>query len=281
MKRFQTNQINTWCPGCTNNIILRTVQNVFTEMVERGLSPYNIVAVTDIGCAGKFYDYLRVNGFYALHGRTLPTAFGIKMANPGLKVIGFLGDGGAYAEGVAHLIQMARLNPDLTALVLNNRVFALTTGQSTPITEPGYRGNTTPGGSIDHPFNPLSVALSARASFIARASALDPVNLKRMIEAALKHKGFSLVEIMQPCLTFRPEDMKKVRENSYLVSEDKKQDIVLARKAIDSWDYTGGRIPFGIFYQKQRPTWEESHGARWWFRRPRKVDKKSLIQEFL
>jgi 2-oxoglutarate/2-oxoacid ferredoxin oxidoreductase subunit beta len=277
---FKTSSKNTWCPGCTNNIALRIIQDIFSEMTDAGFKKRNLVAVTDIGCCGKFYDYLDVNSFYALHGRSLSTAFGIRMANPELKVVAFIGDGGAYAEGVGHLVQLARLNPDLTVLIFNNKVFALTVGQVTPVTETGYRGNTTPEGSIDSPFNPLLVAFSAGASFIARASSLEPTSLKKTIKAGLNHQGFSLIEIIQPCITFRPEDTKELRENEYWAM-DAQSDPVKAEKIISSWNYQGGRIPLGIFYAEERDTWEKKHGTKKWFKVNRNVDKKRLAEELL
>ena len=276
MKEFETSCPNTWCPGCLNNVALKTIRGVFSNLVRTGLNKNKLVAVTDIGCVGKFYDYLEMNAFYALHGRALPTAFGIKIANPKLTVVSFLGDGGAYAEGANHLIQLGRLNPDLTALVFNNRVFALTIGQATPVTEVGYRGNTTPEGSKDSPYNPLSVALSAGTTFIARASAVDPDSMKRIIRAAIDHKGFSLVEIIQPCLAFRKSDLAWLQQNQNFVSESQKNNYAEARRLIDSWNYGKGQVPLGIFYQVEKSTWSEKHvtsGPR------KKINKKNLERE--
>ncbi len=277
---FDTSQVNTWCPGCLNNVVLRSVKKTLTALAESGVNKRNLVAVADIGCAGKFYDYLNVNGFYALHGRALPTAFGIKMANPELKVLAFLGDGGAYAEGLNHLVHLARLNPDLTALVLNNRIFALTIGQVTPVTEKGYRGSTTPEGSVDSPYNPLSVALSAQASFIARVSPLDPASMEAVITKAINHKGFSLVEVIQPCITFRLSDLQRLKEKCYSVAGHQEGDYLKAREVIESWNYENGRIPLGIFYRVNRPTWEERHQVRNWFRLKRRIDKSALKKEW-
>ncbi len=281
MKEFETNHPNTWCPGCPNSVILQAFKGVLANLVKDGISHHDLVAVTDIGCAGKFYDLLEVNGFYALHGRSLITAFGMKMANPKLKVVGFIGDGGAYAEGLNHLVQLARLNPDLTALVFNNRVFALTVGQGTPVTEEGYRGNTTPEGMIDPPYNPLAVALSAGAPFIARTSALDISASQKMIKQAIQHRGFSILEILQPCITFRPDDLVELRQNHKPVSA-KKNNREEARQIIESWNYDQkGAIPVGVFYQANRPVWEERHKARTWHRSQRKVDMKKIKQELL
>jgi len=279
-KEFDTFQPNTWCPGCTNNIVLNSVKNVLVGKTKSGLRKRDLVLVSDIGCAGKFYDHLRMNGFYALHGRTLPVAFGVKMANPSLKVIGFIGDGGAYAEGMAHLIQLARLNPDLTVLILNNRIFALTVGQATPVTEIGYRGNTTPDGLLDEPFNPLDIILASGGSFIARASSLDPKSLEGVIKRGIEHVGFSVIEVMQPCISFRSQDLLKLRQNHYWIS-DRQRDISEARKLIQSWNYGEGRIPLGVFYQKSRKTWGEKHETKNIINLKRKINRKSLAEEIL
>ncbi len=279
-KEFDNTQPNTWCPGCTNNIVLQSVKNVLSEKIKSKIRKRDLVMISDIACSGKFYDYLKMNGFYALHGRMLPVAFGVKMANPSLKVIGFIGDGGAYAEGMAHLIQLARLNPDLTILIMNNRIFALTVGQATPVTEIGYQGSTTPDGLVDSPFNPLDIVLAAGGSFIARVSALEPKSLEEIIKKGIDHIGFSLIEVMQPCISFRLPDLQKLRQHHYWVS-DQQRNISEARKLIQSWNYGEGRIPLGIFYQKARKTWEENHKTKNLVNLKRKIDKKSLAEEIL
>lgn len=278
ISEFDTSQINTWCPGCLNNIALRSVKKSFVALVKDGLNKRKLTVVADIGCAGKFFDYLNVNGFYGLHGRALPTAFGVKMANPELKVFAFLGDGGAYAEGLNHLVHLSRLNPDLTALVFNNRIFALTINQVTPVTEYGYRGSTTPEGSADHPYNPLSVALSAGASFVARVSVLNPEMMESVIKKASQHQGFSLIEVLQPCLTFRPDDRIQLQKQSYLINKPASSQAA-AQKIIRSWNYESGRIPLGVFYQQKRPTWEERHQVQNWRRLKRKIGYQSLNQK--
>ena len=196
---LETNQENTWCPGCLNFVTLAVLKKVLKSLNdEKKIDLNSVVLVTDIGCAAKIYDYLNVNSVYALHGRVLPVATGIKAASPRLTVIGFGGDGGTYSEGTNHLIHSARRNVGVTMIVANNRVFALTKGQPTATNE--ETGNELDG---------VSLAKQAGATFAANASALDAVTLEKIIRKAIMHKGFSLVDIIQPCLIFK-NDMDRV-----------------------------------------------------------------------
>ena len=232
---------NTWCPGCFNFAILNSMKNI-TKGKEK-----DFAICTGIGCHAKIYDYLNTNAVYCLHGRTLPVAMGIKMANPELKVLAFSGDGDCYAEGIEHLMHMFRYDTDLTLVVHDNRVFALTTGQPTPTTEVGYKSKASPHGTKLAPINPIKLALASGCKFVARASALDPKYLQEILEAAIKHKGFSFVEVLQPCLIFHNET-QLIREKAYKLSG--KLTAEEAMKKADEWNYNDkGKIPIGIFYQ--------------------------------
>ena len=159
-----TSTKNTWCPGCFNFQVLAGVKNV----LEKTKNPKkNFAIVTGIGCHAKIFDYLNLNGINSLHGRVLPTCLGLKVGNPNLNVIGFSGDGDAYAEGISHLIHAARYNSDFAYFVHNNQVFALTIGQPTPTTELGFKDKTTPQGVKVKPMNPIALMLASGASFVA------------------------------------------------------------------------------------------------------------------
>ena len=173
-----TKEKNTWCPGCTNFGVLQAAGQAIAEL---GLAKKTAI-VTGIGCHAKIYDYLNLKAFYGLHGRVLPIAFGIKLGNPDLSVIGFGGDGDTYAEGMEHFIHNCRYNADLTMLVHNNQVFSLTTGQFTPTTEKGFKGSSSPLGLNEPPLNPLVLALAAGATFVARGYALQTSHLKDLIK---------------------------------------------------------------------------------------------------
>jgi 2-oxoglutarate ferredoxin oxidoreductase subunit beta len=244
----------TWCPGCPNSQILVAYRQAIEELADNGtIKPENIVACAGIGCHGKITDYLNVNSFTALHGRVIPAMTGIKCANPNLTVIGMSGDGDSYSEGLEHLLHAARRNSDIKLFIHDNQVFALTTGQASAMTPKGYKGKTTPAGSTDEPFEPLSVLLSAGATFAARAFAGDIAGTKHIIEAAIKHKGFSFTEILQPCVTFfDTREYFKERISMYqgLPAANPDEAIKLARKQ-------GDHIPIGIFYNVEKPTFEE------------------------
>jgi len=234
---------NTWCPGCLNNTILTSIKNIIKGKENQ------FAITTGIGCHAKIYDYLDTNAVYCLHGRTLPIAMGIKLAQPNLKVLAFSGDGDIYAEGISHLMHMFRYNHDLTLVVHDNRVFALTTGQPTPTTKIGYKSKASPKGTTIAPINPIKLALSSGCKFVARCSALDPKHLQETLQAAIAHKGFSFVEVLQPCLIFSKDNMELLKNNSYKIN--KKLSYKEALEKAEEFDYSKdvGKIPIGIFYE--------------------------------
>jgi 2-oxoglutarate/2-oxoacid ferredoxin oxidoreductase subunit beta len=244
----------TWCPGCPNSQILVTYRQTIEELVSSGsLKIENLVACAGIGCHGKISDYLNVNSFTALHGRLVPVMTGIKCGNPNLTVIGMSGDGDSYSEGLEHVIHAARRNSDIKLFIHDNQVFALTTGQASAMSPKGFKSKTTPAGNIDEPFEPFSMLLSAGATFAARSYAGDIAGTKRIMEAAIKHKGFSFTEIIQPCVTFfdtRDYFKDKVFWHEGDPSENPDEAIKLARCEND-------RVPLGIFYNVEKPTFEE------------------------
>ena len=233
MKDISTPTKNTWCPGCFNFQILAGVKK-FLEKPQIKKEDFSIV--TGIGCHAKIFDYLNLNGLNTLHGRVLPTCLGIKVGNPNLNVLGFSGDGDAYAEGISHLIHAARFNSDINYFVFNNQVFALTVGQPTPTTEIGFKDKTTPAGVKVHPINPISLMLASGASFVARIFA-DVAQVEYIVGEALKHKGFSFIEIIQPCLIFHQDENYKGKMYSL---DDKKHDktsFEQAWKRAQEFDY--------------------------------------------
>ena len=262
---FSTKEQNTWCPGCLNNVILNSIKKAFTNLVNNGtIKKENIVITTGIGCAAKIFDYINVNALYSIHGRTIPTSLGIKIANPELTVVAFGGDGDVYAEGIGHLIHGARKNIDMTMIVHDNQIFALTTGQVTPTTEPGYSTKSTPFGAYDRPMNPILLALSSGATFVARGTTLNPDHLAIIIEEAIKHKGFSFVEVLQPCLAFH-NSIKDLQGKTYVLDNNNLSDFNNALKIAQEWDYTkyeDARIPIGIFYKTEKKILEEKLIAR-------------------
>ncbi|MBU0958281.1 MAG: 2-oxoacid:ferredoxin oxidoreductase subunit beta [Nanoarchaeota archaeon] len=286
---METGQENTWCPGCWNFSILSSVKNVFKKLIEEGVKQEDIVISTGVGCAPKIFDYINVGGIYGLHGRVIPTLLGMKIGNPNLTAVGFAGDGGSYYEGIAHLIHAARFNPNMTMVVHNNQNFALTTGQATASSEQGFKSKADPLGVFEEPINPVSLMLSAGASFVARVYSKDLKFMQEVFEKAIKHKGFSFVEVLQPCVQFH-NDVGFLDEHIYRIHGNNIKDKAEAMKLANQWDYEQGqddKIPEGIFYAKERETMEENWGqlkellnsqVGWVEKKRKKVDIKSLLK---
>lgn len=272
---------NTWCPACSNFMILSSAKKVVTSLVkEKWARQKDFVTVTGIGCHAKFYDYINTGGFYGLHGRAIPAANGIVLGNPKLKVMVFAGDGDAYAEGISHFLHAARMNPNYALFVHNNKVFALTTGQVTPTTEKGFPGKSTPKGNPLIPMNPVAVALEAGASFVAREYALDTKHLVSTMKQAIKHKGFAYVDIIQPCVTFH-DTRNYMSKRTYRIKPMK---LEQALKKARQWDYSlskKAKIPVGVFYKKRRPTLEEAFESKTWYKaHPKRKIDASLWSDF-
>lgn len=256
-KILDTKNKITWCPGCPNYKILDAVKIAMTRLMKQGYKTKDFAMVTGIGCHGKMFDYLNISGIYGLHGRTIPTALGIKLGNPNLNVIAFAGDGDAYSEGIAHFVHAGKFNPHMTLVVHNNQAFSLTTGQATPTTQQGYKTKSEPFGKFGPPLNPIKLALASNITFIARANARNPKQTAKIIEKAIKHKGFSFVEIIQDCIIFNLEINN--RDKRMYELKPKKRTKHEAMKLAEQYDYNlgKGRIPLGILYQERRKTLEE------------------------
>ncbi|MEM0465645.1 MAG: thiamine pyrophosphate-dependent enzyme [Candidatus Pacearchaeota archaeon] len=255
-KDFSTSNEITWCPGCPNFATLSVMKKVLTKLSNEGYKKENFTMATGIGCMQKIFDYLNISGIYGLHGRVLPLCLGIKIGNPNLNVIGFAGDGDAYAEGIEHLIHTARYNLDITYIIANNQNFALTTGQGTPTSEYGFKSKVEPMGQRDYPINPMMISLASGATFIARCNPLDINHTAEIIERAIKHKGFAIVEMLQDCLIFHNDPERKKR----MYKVDNGNDFNTAIKIAREFDYNSKEtnIPIGIFYQTEKNCFEES-----------------------
>ncbi|MDP2921022.1 MAG: thiamine pyrophosphate-dependent enzyme [Candidatus Omnitrophota bacterium] len=251
-----TNAKNTWCSGCGNFAILNAIKAVFGALIDEGTPREDIVMVSGIGCHAKIADYINVNSFYSLHGRVVPVCEAIKLANPKLKVIGFAGDGDTYGEGLEHLVFAAKRNVDISIVIHNNSVYGLTTGQYTPTSPLGFKGRSTPGGTKELPMNPLELMLASHASFIARGYSHGIELLKKMLKEAITHKGFSLVDILQVCVTFY-NMYENYNARVYELKDHDPSDGSRALEKIKEWDYNSdAKIPLGVFYKKERPVFE-------------------------
>lgn len=271
-----TSAQNTWCIGCGNFSILSAIKAVLQSLAEEGMGLENIVLVSGIGCHAKIVDYINVNSFYSIHGRVTPAAEAIKLAKPHIKVIGFAGDGDAYGEGIEHLIFAAKRNIDITMIIHNNRVYGLTTGQYTPTSPLGFKGRSTPFGTKEMPINPLEVMLSCGATFLGRGTSHGIELLKKLFKEAILHRGFSLVDVLQVCVTYNNLYEYYDKRVYELKDHDiKNRDAALAK--IREWDYNNdAKIPLGVFYKKEAITFEEQ------FKQEEKVfDRDSKIKEYL
>ena len=248
---------NTWCPGCGNFTIQHAIKNVLADMEKEGKSTDNIVLVSGIGCHAKIADYLNVNSFYAIHGRAIPVATGIKLANPDLTVICCVGDGDAYAEGLDHLIFAAKRNIDITVLVHNNRVYGLTTGQYTPTSPLGFKGKSTPSGTAEYPINPVELMLASGATYVARGYTRKMNALASLIRGGILHTGFSFIDILQICATFFPKG-DYYDEKTYDLPPGSGSGFAEASRYAREWDYSrDAPIALGIFYQQSLPVFGE------------------------
>ena len=243
-----------WCPGCGNFTIWEVLKETLAEL---GRKPQEVVIVSGIGQAAKMPHYLRCHTFNGLHGRALPAATGVKVANRGMLVIAEGGDGDMYGEGGNHFLHTIRRNPDITNIVHDNMVYGLTKGQASPTSARGYRTPIQVDGVLLEPFNPVAVAIALDASFVARTCSVDPPGLKTVLKRAIQHPGYALVDVLHPCVSFnKVNTFKWFRANTYPLEDDHDPgDRVEAfRRATET-----ERLPLGVFYVNPgKPVFEKS-----------------------
>ncbi|MDP2729949.1 MAG: 2-oxoacid:ferredoxin oxidoreductase subunit beta [Dehalococcoidales bacterium] len=243
-----------WCPGCGNFGILRALNKA---LVELNIEPYQLLLVSGIGQAGKLPHYTRGNIFNSLHGRPVPPAIGARIANPELTVIAISGDGDAYGEGGNHFIHAARGNHNITYLVHNNQVYGLTKGQASPTSDAGFITKTTPYGAIT-PVNPVAMAIISGASFVSRSFAGDIEHLSSVIKQGITHRGFALIDILQPCVTFNHQNtFQWYRERVYALEKEDGYDPANKQAALEKAQEWGQKIPIGIIYRQDLPVYED------------------------
>lgn len=258
---FIVYQKPTWCPGnpsCGNFHILATLR---TTLADLNLAPHQVIVSSGIGCGSKMPDYTKINGFMGIHGRPLAIASGMALANGELVVIAITGDGDGYAIGGNHFIHTMRRNINITHIAQNNQVYGLTKGQYSPTSEKGYKSKTSPYGAIEPPINPLTLALAANASFVSRTFAGDNEHMVRIFKDAIQHRGYALVDVLQPCIIFNrvnTYDWYSARVYDVEAEGHDRRDKSNAWELAQTW---GERIPIGVLYQEERPTYEDQEVA--------------------
>lgn len=244
----------TWCPGCGDWGIGISIKQALSGL---NLEPASVGVVFDIGCSGNMNDFLNAYAIHGLHGRSIPTAIGMKIANPKMSVMVIGGDGGLYGEGGNHFLHACRGNHDITVLVHDNSVYGLTTGQVAPTAFKGTKSKSTPTGMIDIAINPLSFAISSGATFVANAFAGDVKQLIELIKAGIQHKGFSVINVLQPCVTFnKVNTYQYYLQRTYKLAEDYQKnsyELALAK----SLELIQEKYPLGILYQVERSAYHE------------------------
>jgi len=244
----------TWCPGCGDWGIGVAIKQA---LIQLGLSPSTVAAVFGIGCSGNMNDFLNVYAIHSLHGRAIPNAIGIKIANHKMPVIAIVGDGDCYGEGGNHLVHACRGNHDITIIVHDNSVYGLTTGQVAPTAQKGFKSKSTPNGILETPINPLSLTITSGATFVAQSFAGDALHVVSMIKAGIEHKGFSVINILQPCVTFNKiNTYQYYLQRVYKLDENyKKNDFKTAVEK--SLEVSEEKFPLGVIYQVKKPTFTD------------------------
>ena len=249
-KMYNTPIAATWCPGCGNFAIFEALKQALNNLE---LPPHQVATFYDIGCSSNMADSFKTYGFHGLHGRALPAAAGFSLANHEMTTIAIVGDGGVYGEGLNHFIASCRANYNLTLIVHNNQLYSLTTGQVSPTTYQNQITKTTPQGNPDIAFNPLATAILHQAGFVARGYSFDIPHLTELIKKAIQHKGFSLVDTLQPCVAFNKkiQPVSWYQERIYKITEDLSQEEAL-KKCFEDPE----KLPTGVFYKNTRESFQ-------------------------
>ena len=269
---FRTEVHNNWCAGCGDFGILNSIQQALAELQ---VPPHQVAVISGIGCSGKTPHYINATGIHTLHGRALPAATGVKLANPSLTVIAVGGDGDGYGIGAGYFVNAGRRNIDMTYLVFNNEVYGLTKGQASPTLQRGERRRSMPAPAIQDGVNPLALAIASGYTFVGRGYALDPKRLSKLVVEAINHKGTSFIDILQTCPIYNDVHTKEwfsakteagqrlywLDDTDYNPTVQDHGDVeeVIAKKVqaiAKSYEF-GSRIPLGVFYRIDLPTYEE------------------------
>ncbi len=261
---FETPNVPTWCPGCGNFGMWRALRTAYAEL---GIPTEALAVVWGIGCHGNGADFTRTQGFHALHGRALPVATGLHLANPELTVVVEMGDGDAFGIGLGHFAHSCRRNLDMTAITHDNQVYGLTTGQASPTTAQGVHTPSTPGGVLEQPVNTVGLAIAEGATFVARGFSDDVEHLTGLMKEAISHRGFAVLDVFQPCVTWNKLNTHAwFRERVYKLEEsgwdatDRQAAMALTMSSLSDMSCSpeACRVPIGVIYREEgRPTYAD------------------------
>lgn len=290
VKEYITPNKPTWCPGCGNFGMWEALKRAFSEL-EMEFNDYSLV--WGIGCHGNGADFTKTAGFHALHGRALPVASALSLTRPDLKVVVEMGDGDGYGLGMGHFVHSLRRNIDMTCIAHNNQIYGLTTGQASPTTEHLMKTVSTPAGVLEEPTNPIGLALAQGASFVARGFAGDIPHLTELYKKALTHKGFALVDVFQPCVTWNKlntfswfrERVYKLEETGHDTSDHRAAfDLSMTTFHDMTCEPEQCRIPLGIFYlDEEAPSYNSgvaAAGEPGWRRAEKPRDVSGMLAAF-
>ena len=254
-KDFRNNVKPNWCPGCGDFSVQAAIQRAAANV---GLEPENLAVISGIGCSGRISGYINSYGFHGIHGRSLPIAQGVKMANRDLTVIASGGDGDGFAIGMGHTIHSIRRNIDITYIVMDNQIYGLTKGQTSPRSAAGFKTKSTPHGSIEQAISPMEMALTAGATFVAQSFSTDLKDLTALIEAGIKHKGFSLINVFSPCVTYNKVNTYDwFKENLTKLSDIEGYDPSSREEAMSTLMKHDGLVTGLIYQNKERQSYQQ------------------------
>jgi 2-oxoglutarate ferredoxin oxidoreductase subunit beta len=275
-----------WCPGCGDFSVLSALQ---TALFELGLKPHQVLTISGIGCSSNLPGYINTYGMHTLHGRSLAVATGAKLGNHELKVIATGGDGDGFGIGGNHFMHTMRRNVDLTYIVMDNQIYGLTTGQTSPTSRKGMKTKSTPFGNVENPINPIPLAIVGGATYVARGFSGKQKHLVELLKGAIQHKGFALVDVFSPCVTYNKDNTYQFFNPRVKILEEQGHDVSDAVKAMARGYEWGEEIPIGLFYKRtDLPSLEElepvlDEGGPLGFRQLGITDEQaqSLISELL
>jgi 2-oxoglutarate ferredoxin oxidoreductase subunit beta len=256
LKTLEADVHPDWCPGCGDFGVLKSLKEAIVEL---RIPQHKVLVVSGIGCSSNLPGFIRAYGVHSLHGRAVPVATGAALANHDLHVVAVGGDGDGFGIGIGHFIHAMRRNLNLTYIVMDNEIYGLTTGQASPTTTEGHKTKSTPRGNVEKPIQPLALAIASGATYVARGFSGEQKQLTKLVAGAIAHRGFSLIDVFSPCVTFNMVNTYPwFKERVYKLEDDKgydSSDLMAAMGKSMEW---GSRIPIGLLYKHEKPTYEDT-----------------------